>query len=250
MNTPDFSLLVDLFRHTQRQGPGEAICTRKALLELGILPGESLRILDIGCGTGAQTGVLAEMTSGIITAVDMLPEFLDELRNRLPAECASGKIVPLRASMDALPFPPESFDLVWSEGAAYHLGLAEALALWRPLLAPGGRIALTDLTLTSANPPPDVVAHWKNLYPTVGSEAGNKQIFEQAGFSVRGTFSLPNRAWDAYHSGVEEAIPAFLERRGNSSEALALAEECREEATFRRKHGEHYGYVFYMADKA
>ncbi len=242
------ALIVDLFRQTPRQGPGEAGCTRTALRLLTILPGESLRILDIGCGTGAQTAVLAEMTAGPITAVDLLPEFLEELRLRLPAEYDS-RITPVCASMDALPFPPESFDLIWSEGAAYHLGLARALRLWRPLLAPGGRIALTELTLAAA-PSEETVDYWRREYPQVGDEAANKRIFEDQGFDLRETFALPSRAWDAYYRGIKTAVPAFLERNGHSPEAVALADSCRAEEAFRNAHGEHYNYIFYLAAKA
>lgn len=248
MDTPDFSLLVDLFRHAPRQGPGEAICTRKALRELDVPPGAPLRILDIGCGTGSQTAALVEMTAGTITAVDLLPDFLADLRLRPEIQAAGERVTTLCASMQDLPFAPESFDLIWCEGAAYHLGLEQALALWRPLLTPGGRLALTDLTL-SPHPSQEALDYWRAAYPGVGDETGNRAVFERTGFVVHATFPLPERAWEAYYAGLEAAAPAFLKRQAGNPEALALVESNRQEEAFWRLHGAHYGYTFYLAVK-
>ncbi|MDE0044739.1 MAG: hypothetical protein OXU19_02595 [bacterium] len=52
------ALFFKLFSGLPRQGPGSAADTRRAL---GFVPdvGPRTRILDIGCGTGGQTLVLA-----------------------------------------------------------------------------------------------------------------------------------------------------------------------------------------------
>ena len=46
--------------------------------------------------------------------------------------------------MRQLDFEPASFDLIWCEGAAYIMGVEAALRAWRPLLKPGGRLALSE----------------------------------------------------------------------------------------------------------
>ena len=75
----EFSLLIDLHRHQQRQGPGGVDETRKAINLTGLVRRKDLKIADIGCGTGGQTLTLAESLDGHITAVDLFPEFLEEL---------------------------------------------------------------------------------------------------------------------------------------------------------------------------
>ena len=63
------ALFFELFTGLPRQGPGSTPSTRRAL---GLVPGVGprTRVLDIGCGTGAQTLVLAEArTAGRMRSV-------------------------------------------------------------------------------------------------------------------------------------------------------------------------------------
>lgn len=54
----DANLICDFFLNTERQGPGSPEVTFKALSFIDNLTDNSL-IVDIGCGTGGQTMVLA-----------------------------------------------------------------------------------------------------------------------------------------------------------------------------------------------
>jgi len=56
-----------------------------------------LAVADIGCGTGASTRVLAEALDAHITAVDLFPEFLDELMCRATARGIDHRVTPLAA---------------------------------------------------------------------------------------------------------------------------------------------------------
>src|SRR5690606_9762795 len=93
-------------------------------------------VLDIGCGSGASALVLSRLTGGTVVAVHNHQPFLVELKERAWALQGPGRkeVQPLQASMSSLPFLNGSFDLIWSEGAAYLMGFEEALLSWRPLL--------------------------------------------------------------------------------------------------------------------
>jgi methylase of polypeptide subunit release factors len=62
-------LLIALHHGLPRQGPGDLASTSRALALCTELP-TAPDILDIGCGTGAQTLTLAAATTGRITALE------------------------------------------------------------------------------------------------------------------------------------------------------------------------------------
>ena len=72
------ALFFELFSGLPRQGPGTTASTRRAL-ELVPDVGPRTRVLDIGCGTGAQTLVLAHSSPSHIVAIDNHPPFIDAL---------------------------------------------------------------------------------------------------------------------------------------------------------------------------
>ena len=74
----DVSLICEYFSSMERQGPGSTETTLKALSFIDHLHDES-KIVDLGCGTGAQTMVLAKNTPGTITALDVFPGFIEIL---------------------------------------------------------------------------------------------------------------------------------------------------------------------------
>jgi SAM-dependent methyltransferase len=51
---------------------------------------------------------------------------------------------PMVGDMAQPEMPPESFDLIWSEGALYNIGIENALRICHGLLHPGGYLAFTD----------------------------------------------------------------------------------------------------------
>ena len=69
----DFSLICEYFSSVERQGPGSAETTIKALSFVEGLTDKSL-IADLGCGTGGQTITLAQHTPGQITGIDLFPD--------------------------------------------------------------------------------------------------------------------------------------------------------------------------------
>jgi SAM-dependent methyltransferase len=89
------------------------------------------RILDAGCGTGGTTRWLRRF--GSVVGVDLAAE--------ASAFWAGRGLRAARASVDALPFPAASFDLVTCFDVLYHRRVAdEVVALrefWR-VLRPGG----------------------------------------------------------------------------------------------------------------
>lgn len=246
----ELQLLADFHRDGKRQGPGSAEETRKALSLLDLPPDQPLKIADIGCGTGEQTLTLARELTGHITAVDLFPEFLDELEKRAHTAGLSEQITTSRQSMDQLNFPENTLDLIWSEGAIYIMGFEAGLQAWRPFLKPGGYLVASELTWITPERPREIQDHWDEAYPQVDTIANKINILESAGYQSTAHFILPAYCWtEHYYRPMEERFADFLERHRHSEAARNLVEGEREEIAFYEKYGAYYGYVFYIAKK-
>ena len=64
-----WEIFFEVYEHLPRQGPGNRACAQRALDLCAGLP-RTAAIADLGCGVGAQTLHLAELTDGTINAVD------------------------------------------------------------------------------------------------------------------------------------------------------------------------------------
>lgn len=130
----NLTLLIDLHLEADRQGPGDATQTRRAIELAGLSGQRNLRLADIGCGTGASSLVLAQDLQSQVSAVDSLPAFLTALQSRAKQAGLDDLIIPVQASMDRLPFEVESLDVIWSEGAIYNIGFENGVSQWRRYL--------------------------------------------------------------------------------------------------------------------
>lgn len=134
MTEKQLDFIISFHTKLYRQGPGSDEETLQAIKLTGLSESNELNVLDLGCGTGAQTNVLANHLNGIITALDLFQPFLDELEDRIK----SPNVRTFQGSMDDLPFEKESFDLIWSEGAVYNMGFENGLKYLHPFLKKNG----------------------------------------------------------------------------------------------------------------
>lgn len=246
-----FSLMVDLHRDGQRQGPGGEEQTSLALKLSGIDPKSNTDVADIGCGTGASTLILAhQLHKARITAVDLFPEFLKVLE---AGACEAGcfdRVLPTEGSMEALPFEDESLDLIWSEGAIYNMGFSNGVQSWRRFLRTGGVLAVSEITWLHPDPPDDIKEFWETEYPEIATAPEKITILERAGYDMLGYFVLPPECWiDNYYRPTEARIRDFLQRNAGQPEADELVEMERQEAAMYERCRGIYSYGFYVARK-
>jgi demethylmenaquinone methyltransferase/2-methoxy-6-polyprenyl-1,4-benzoquinol methylase len=106
--------------------------------------------LDIGCGIGSQTLLLAETTAptGHVTGLDISAELLDYARDKIAASPLADRISFKQGDMNSLPFPDNVFDWVWSaDCVGYPSGdLLTTLKEIVRVVKPGGRVALLAWT--------------------------------------------------------------------------------------------------------
>jgi len=158
-----------------RLGPGDDASTLRALDSLlrvggrggdGLRP-ERMRVLDIGCGTGAQTLVLARHLDGTILAIDNHQPYLDELESRARAEGLAQKIRPCLKDMHALSKEDGVFDLVWAEGSLFIMGFQAGLETCFARLVPGGLAAVSELAWLLPAPPAECAEFFAAEYPAM-----------------------------------------------------------------------------------
>lgn len=238
MEDDDLKLLFELFEDTPRQGPGSAETTRRALR---LLP-DSLRVervLDLGCGTGGSTIVLAQETGAHVTAVDIHPPFLATLRVRAEEHGLADRITTVAADMADAASLGSGFDLVWAEGSAYSIGFENALRTWRPLLRLGGCLVVTELVWFVAEPAERARAFFARAYPDMRDEVTRIDQARSARYKLLGSFRLPADDWHAYYDGLELPLRNALLRRGE----LEIYGAMRREREIYDACGDDYGYL-------
>lgn len=243
------SIFRELTEGLPRQAPGSSEATIRALGLARGLPWRP-RILDVGCGPGAQTIDLARATGGRVVAVDIRQRFLDELNDRAREAGVLARITAINVSMFEMDFEPESFDLIWSEGAIYIAGFAEGLGGWRRFLKPGGWIAVSELSWLIPDPPAEAAHFWARNYPGMKSIERNCQVIAEAGYIDADGFVLPVQDWwDNYYGPVHARVQKLRAKYAGDSEVLAILEDHQREYDLFRVHSDAYGYVFYVMRK-
>ncbi|MCD7898351.1 MAG: class I SAM-dependent methyltransferase [Bacteroides sp.] len=245
----DYNLICDFFSNTERQGPGSPEVTLKALSFIDNLTDKSL-IADIGCGTGGQTMVLAQHTSGNITGIDLFPKFIDLFNANATKLNLQHRVKGIVGSMDNLSFGNEELDLIWSEGAIYNIGFERGLKEWRQFLKTGGYIAVSESAWFTDERPAEIHNYWMEHCPEMDTIPNKVAQIQKAGYIPVATFILPTTCWtEHYFAPLVRAQEMFLDKYAGNKIAEEFVWYQRYDAELYRKYKEFYGYVFFIAKK-
>ncbi len=242
---PQLELLFSFYEKLHRKAPGSEESTRKALSLLDGLP-LMPRIVEFGCGSGAASLLLARASKGSVTAVDIHQPFLDRLDLLAYREGLADRITTFQADMAEPPFPDHSFDLVWSEGAIYNVGVEQGLKRWRRLLDTGGFVAFTEVTWLSDKPPQKAVDFWATEYPAMTNIEDNQTKVQSSGFEPLGSFPLPASDWEHYYLPLQERLLTFRSKHSNDAEAQQFCDSLQSEIDVWREYGSSFGYMFFL----
>lgn len=246
----DESIIFPLFEGLPRQGPGSSVCTREMVSRIPRLPPHPA-ILDIGCGSGMQTLDLARaIPDAQITAVDVYQPYLDDLNRRAINASVAGRIRTVKASMDELPFPPQSFDLLWAEGSIFVMGVEKGLFAWKKFIRPGGWLAFTEAVWFTGEPSVEAKEFWQEAYPSITDAAGIRKIASACGYTCVTDFPVIKSAWwDDYYTPILARLPILIKKYQDNADALTVIEGMKREITIHREHGSEYGYQFFLLQK-
>ena len=195
----------------QRMEQGHGDVVRQVVAQLGVRPGE--QILDLGCGNGWATRLLAKTAPGVgAVGVDASPRMIaraEELHSlTIRARYEVGKF-------EALDFPDKKFDRVFSMEALYYaVDLPRALAEILRVLKPRG---VADVVVDYFTDSP-ATAEWPaaaGLAMNALSQADWHKAFERAGFTEVRTQRVHDTRGPGERSDFQsdECVPDFEAQR-------------------------------------
>lgn len=231
-----------VFQKLERWGPGS---DRETLKALSLVPIEPDCVVDIGCGKGLATRVLAQHCDATISAVDNEASALKQLLEWFQQQGLSDRLEAVCASMTELPFPEESFDLIWAEGSAYIMGVEKALFGWRPLLRQHGCMVISDMVWRTATPSKQPKELWDREYPDIQQVQTRVEQMQQAGYRVVEHFPMSDEAWQNYYGPLGEQI-TLLESEMSSSAAFA---DIKHEFEISTHFAAEFGYQMFVLQK-
>jgi demethylmenaquinone methyltransferase/2-methoxy-6-polyprenyl-1,4-benzoquinol methylase len=112
---------------------------------------EGQRVLDVACGTGRGTVGLAQAVSvaGSVDALDLSEAMLDQARAKIAKLGLSARVHFKQGNAKELPYPDETFDLVYN-GYMFDLipldGFLPILNEMRRVLKSGGKLILINMS--------------------------------------------------------------------------------------------------------
>ncbi|MFC4054145.1 methyltransferase domain-containing protein [Actinomadura syzygii] len=150
-----------------------------ALLHDGTSFPAGSRVLEVGCGVGAQTVHLVSRSPGArLTSVDVSAASLDQARARVAETHPGASVDFVRADLHDLPFADETFDHLFVCFVLEHLpDPRAALAGLRRVLRPGGTLTVIEGDHGSAFLHPDsaharaAIGHLVTLQAAAGGDS-------------------------------------------------------------------------------
>lgn len=144
-------------------------------------------MLDIGCGAGGIDIALTRIHgAGYVTGIDVEDTVLVRARALIAREGLGHRIGCLKVAPGPLPFPPETFDIVFSKDSIVHIPDKTALMaeVFR-VLKPGGIFVASDWLIGHDGPPSTEMAAYiaaEGLDFGMASPGRYREAMERAGF--------------------------------------------------------------------
>ena len=174
---------------------GHSELTDWALCHVNIKSGD--HVLDVGCGGGKTVGKLSDMVgNGKVYGIDYSDLCIKKAEKLNHKNVLCGKVKLQKATVSALPFDSEKFDLVTAVETYYFWPdkLNDLREIWR-VLKPGGKIMLVFEMLKDKNDP----EKWSKVEERLNIEAVSREdidaMLERAGFLSIRTYVKSGTTW-------------------------------------------------------
>ncbi len=194
--------------------------------------------------------MLAKISSGNITALDIHVPFIETLRHSASQEGVSEKIHCLVEDMAVMNFPEASFDVIWSEGSIFIVGFENGLKSWKPFLKPGGFLVVSELVWVKREIPQEAQDFFDLEYPPMKHYEDLFPVIKSAGYEVIASFLLPTDSWWInYYGPAEKRVEEMRVKYKADGEVQQNLDIFQKEIEIYKKYSEYYGYYFYIMRK-
>lgn len=165
-------------------------------------------VLDIGCGAGGiDIALVKTHGAGYVCGIDVEDTVLAHARTLIAREGLGDRIGCLKVVPGPLPFPPATFDIVFSKDSIVHIpDKAALMAEVFRVLKPGGRFVASDWLIGNDGPPSPQMAAYieaEGLDFGMASPGRYREAMERAGFEAIAVVS--RNAWYRQQARLELA---------------------------------------------
>ncbi len=235
----------EAFSDMLRLGPGSKEATLEAIAMIPV--DNEVKILDIGCGVGTHTFIVAEaLPNAIITAIDNNADYINQLNQTATKLGLANRVEGVTMSMFDMNFESASYNFIFSEGAIYIAGFEQGLREWKKILKPGGAIICSEISWITETPSPEPKEYWVAAYPQIDTISNKVALAETLGYTSLKTSILPPNCWtDNYYQPLQNNLNTMKNRYIDNFEAQQVIEIIEQEIDMYNRYGNEYSYVFY-----
>ncbi len=210
-----------------------------------------MKILDIGCGTGQHTLLLADQfPNARITAIDNNDSYLRKLKERLQVKGLEKRVDVLNLSMFEMDFPKGTFDMIWAEGSIYIAGFQKGLQDWRKFLKKDGYLVCSEISWLHSHPSEESRQFWNQSYSDMNTIPDKIKQIEDNHYVYMSSFVLPKEDWtEEYYAPLAANLKHMREKYAGNEEALEAVEMIQQEINLYHEQSSDYSYVFYCKQR-
>lgn len=211
---------LDQYARQEFKTPGAILTLDLASRVAGLGPGSS--VLDVACGTGEASCILAERHGCRALGVDALLPPLRHASSKAGLSSRRRSAAFARGDGERLPVRDGVFDLAVCIGSPHLVGVPECWREMRRAVRPGGWLIMSDAVLT-AEPPPggEGVPEW---LPTLLPFEAYRRMLEDEGLEVVFSELMPRSVWQEFHAPMLSLAEEVRRYRADDTESLAWAD--------------------------
>lgn len=233
------------YKGLDRLSPGSDDTTLKAIEKIDFNVDDELNILDIGCGVGSSTILLANyFENSTVEAIDLFKHYLSVLDDKISQNNLANRVFGYRMDMKDPDFANEEFDIVFAESSIEIMGFKKGIMEWKRLLKPKGYMIVSDISWIS-KPSSRSIKFWKNIYDEVDTIENKIAQIANEGYEFVDYVIVPKEDWNEYHKKLEKNLNSL----NNDKSAKEFVSQIKKEIRHYRENSDDYSYVFYIMKK-